>query len=205
MNVRIPASGFKRLLESLNCDGARGAWLLALCALLLLPELAGDTGRELLRYEREALRGGEWWRFLTAHFVHLDAEHAALNALGLVLLWALFARDFSPFRWLAIAAAAVVAIGAGLWLRSTTVEWYVGSSGVLHGILAAGTVAHVRRRELDGWLLAAILVAKLAWEQWAGAVTLLDSETPVVVDAHLYGALGGLAAALCLNSRSEPL
>lgn len=205
MNVRIPASGFKRLLQSLNCDGARGAWLVGLCALLLLPELAGDAGRELLRYERDALAGGEWWRLLTAHFVHLDAEHAALNALGLVLLWALFASDFSPLRWLVIAAAAAAAIGAGLWLRSTTVEWYVGSSGVLHGVLAAGTVAHVRRRDPDRWLLAAFLVVKLAYEQWAGALPFLDSDTPVVVDAHLYGALGGLAAALCLKSRAEPL
>ena len=38
-----------------------------------------------------------------------------LNILGLVLMWALFARDYSPLRWLAIYLAAALAISAGLW------------------------------------------------------------------------------------------
>ncbi len=39
---------------------------------------------------------GQLWRLLTGHFVHLGLEHAALNCLGLVLMWALFARDYTP-------------------------------------------------------------------------------------------------------------
>jgi rhomboid family GlyGly-CTERM serine protease len=195
----------KRLLESLNCDGKFGLALLAGCAVLLLPELAGDAGREALRYDRTALAAGQWWRLLSAHFVHLDFDHAALNSLGLVLMWALFARDYRPLHWLAILVGSIAAIDAGLWLRDSTVAWYVGSSGALHGLMAAGTIAHLRRRDLDGWILAAFIVVKLAYEQSAGALPFTDSHSGVVVDAHLFGTLGGAAIAAFLPPRREPL
>jgi rhomboid family GlyGly-CTERM serine protease len=179
--------------------------LLAMCGLLLLPVLAGDAGREAMRYDRTALAGGQWWRLLTAHIVHLDLDHAALNSLGLVLMWALFARDYRPPQWLAIVLGSIAAIDAGLWLRDSTVAWYVGSSGALHGIMAAGTLAHLRRRDLDGWILAVFIVVKLAYEQSSGALPFTDSHAGVVVDAHLFGTLGGAGIAACLRPRTEPL
>ena len=194
----------RRILSSLNCDGMYGVALLATCAMLLLPELWGDTGRALLRYDRVGLAAGQWWRLLTAHLVHLGLEHAALNSLGLVLMWALFARDYKPGQWVSIALASMAAIDAGLWLRDSTVIWYVGSSGALHGVMTAGTLAHLRRRDLDGWILATFIIAKLTYEQIAGALPFADGEG-VVVDAHLYGALGGIAVAAFLKSRPEPL
>jgi len=198
-------NGVRRLLSSLNCDGTRGLALIGVCAVLLLPELAGDAGRLALRYDRAGLAAGQWWRLVTAHVVHLDLQHAALNSLGLVLMWALFARDYRPLQWLGIVAGSIAAIDIGLWLRDSTVGWYVGSSGALHGVMTAGTLAHLRRRDLDGWILAAFIIVKLLYEQFAGALPFSDSGAGVVVDAHLYGALGGLAVAACLRSRAEPL
>src|SRR5215813_8264267 len=195
--------GLRRLLTSLNCDGQRGLALLAVCSLLLLPVLAGDAGREAMRYERTALAAGEWWRLLSAHFVHLDFDHAALNSLGLVLMWALFARDYGARQWLVIVLGSIAAIDAGLWLRDSTVAWYVGSSGALHGVMAAGTLAHLRRRDLDGWILAVFIVLKLIYEQSAGALPYNHGN--VVVNAHLYGALGGAAVAACLKPRRDPV
>ncbi|HEY0340556.1 MAG TPA: rhombosortase, partial [Steroidobacteraceae bacterium] len=124
---------------------------------------------------------------------------------GLVLMWALFARDYNPRQWLLIMLATLGAIDAGLWLRDSTVAWYVGSSGALHGMMSAGTLAHLRRRDMDGWILAAFIVVKLSFEQGAGALPFSDSGAGVVVDAHLYGALGGLIAAAFLKPRAEPL
>jgi rhomboid family GlyGly-CTERM serine protease len=141
---------------------------------------------------------------LTAHFVHLDAGHALLNSLGLVLMWALFARDYSPLRWLAIYLASALAISLGLYVFDPQIEWYVGASGALHGVMAAGTWAHLRRRDLDGWILAVFIVAKLTYEQFAGSMP-FSGAANTVVDAHLYGAIGGLALALFLRSRAEPL
>src|ERR1700738_2778966 len=128
MNASRPVNGFRRVLTSLNCDGRFGIGLLAACALLLLPELAGDTGRAVLRYDRGGLAAGQWWRLLTAHFVRLDLEHAALNSLGLILMWAFVARAYKPRQWSLIVIAAIAATDTGLWLRDSTVAWYVGSS-----------------------------------------------------------------------------
>jgi rhomboid family GlyGly-CTERM serine protease len=178
--------------------------LLLASVLLLLLTLSGESGRELLRYERSALAHGEWWRLLSAHVVHLDLRHALLNVVGLALVWALFARDYSPKAWLAIVLGAIAAIDAGLWLADSTVQWYVGSSGALHGAVAAGALAHVRRGERDGWLLAGLLGAKLLYEQAVGALPFSGSD-PVVVDAHLYGVAGGAAVAAFLSPRRVPL
>src|ERR1700745_2647345 len=108
MPIGRPVNGFSHVLKSPNCDGGYGVALLLGCALLLAPELAGAGGRLLLRYDRDAIIDGQWWRLLTAHVVHLDLEHATLNGLGLALLWALFARDYRPRQWLCIALGACV-------------------------------------------------------------------------------------------------
>jgi rhomboid family GlyGly-CTERM serine protease len=191
-------------LKSLNCDGRRGLALLAVSALLILPTLAGERARSLLRYDRAALAGGQWWRLASAHVVHLDVRHALLNSLGLALMWALFARDYSFRAWLTIVLGAMAAIDAGLWFADSTVLWYVGSSGVLHGVMAAGSVAHVRAGERDGWILMALLVLKIAYEQFFGALPLSGSN-PVLVDAHLYGVLGGAAVAAFLGAPNRRL
>jgi rhomboid family GlyGly-CTERM serine protease len=205
MNVDGPGNRFKPLLASLNGDGRYGVALLVTCIALLLPELAGEWARAALRYERAAIAGGEWWRLITAHLVHLDLRHAALNALGLVLMWSLFARDFAPRQWLLIVVATCASIDAGLWFLDTDVDWYVGASGALHGVMAAGTLAHVRRGDLDGWILAVFIVVKLIYEQWHGALPFSGSGVPVVVDAHLYGAVGGAAMAAILKARRGSL
>lgn len=194
----------RRVLRSLNCDGGYGVALGIACIALAATGLGGAAARHLLRYERDALASGEWWRLVTAHFTHLSLEHAILNALGLALLWMLLARDYSPRAWLLIVTSSIAAIDLGLWLGDSTVLWYVGSSGALHGVLAAGTLAHLRRREPDGWLLALLLVGKLAYEQWVGPLPFMRGAT-VVVDAHLYGALGGLIAAIALGLTAEPV
>lgn len=192
-----------RLLASLNGDGRYGLALACLGALLLLPELAGDAGRVWWRYERTGIAAGEWWRLASAHWVHLDLRHALLNAAGLALVWALFARDYRPAHWLFIAVVSMLAIDAGLWFGAPQIEWYVGASGWLHGVMAAGALARLRRREVDGGVLAVVLAGKLLLEQYMPLP--FAGGAPVVVQAHLYGAIGGLAVALCLPSRREPL
>jgi rhomboid family GlyGly-CTERM serine protease len=192
-----PVTPVHRALKSLNCDGAYGLALAGVCALLLAVACSGEAGRLALRYERTALAAGQLWRLVTAHLVHLDLRHALLNILGLVLMWALFARDYRPRQWSIIVLASMAAIDAGLWLCDSTVAWYVGSSGVLHGVMAAGTLAQLRRGEATGWVLLAFLAGKLAYEHWVGALPLAGSV--VVVDAHLYGVAGGALAAAFLK------
>lgn len=191
---------FARLL---NCDGRLALGLL-LCLAVLLAPLAGGERLELLwRYERAAVAGGEWWRLLTAHVVHLDARHALLNCAGLALLWALFARSYRPGQWLVAMAITLVCIDLGFWFVSRTLQWYVGASALLHGVFACGCIALLFQRDRLGYIAAVAFVAKLAWEQLHGPLP-LETRYPVITASHAYGASGGALAGLLLR-RSERL
>jgi rhomboid family GlyGly-CTERM serine protease len=173
-------------------------------AVLCAPLAGGAAAVAALRYERAAL-ATEPWRLLTAHLVHFDARHLAMNLAGLLLLWWLFVGDARLRQWAVVALASALTVGAGLWFLQPSVAWYVGSSGVLHGAWAAAGVAARRRWRLESTVTLALLAAKLALEQWRGPLSSgLDAQLPVIVGAHLYGAIGGLAAALALRLGRQP-
>jgi len=188
------------IAKALNLQGRQGAWLSAALLLLLLPLAGGDALRDAGRYDRARIGGGEAWRLLTGHFVHLDAGHALLNAAGLVLLWILFAGLGSPRYWLRAAGLSLLAIDAGFWCLQPGLAWYVGASGLLHGFMAAGVLALLRSRDPIAWPAAGVFVAKLLWEQCVGPLP-FETHGTVIVAAHLYGALGGTAAALLPAAR----
>ena len=180
------------------------AWLVGLLALVLvLLWFTGESGRELLRYERAAVLQGQYWRLLTAHFVHGSGQHLLLNGVGLGLVAALFPREYPVRGWLLILASSIVTIDVGFVFLEPQLQWYVGLSGVLHGALAAGALGWWRHESRALALaLTAVIVGKLAWEQWHGALP-LSGDMPVVVDAHLYGAIGGALAGAFLWFRSR--
>lgn len=160
--------------------------------------LGGDLAREALRFDRSGLADWQVWRAITGHLVHLGPGHFLLNAAGVTLVALLVAREFRPIDWVALSIASIVGISAGLWFFNPEIAWYVGLSGLLHGWLAAGIVGLVTHRRPDGWPLAILLAGKLAIEQWMGPLpgSAEASGGPVVVDAHLYGAIAGAGAAL---------
>lgn len=177
----------------------------AIAVVILLAALGGDGARLAGRYEREAVLDGQYWRLLTGHFVHLGWSHTLLNLAGLALVWTLFAPALAGLRGLWVLLASCAAIDAGFLLNEPQLDWYVGFSGALHGLFAAGLVASIRTREPEAWLLALLFAAKLGWEQWFGPVPLTAKAAggPVIESAHLYGALGGLCAAvLAMRSRT---
>lgn len=165
---------------------------------LVLLSMPGEAAQLWLRYDRERVLQGEYWRLLSAHLVHLNAWHMMLNVGGVALIAALFRDDYSWRGWLLIALFSALAIDVAFVGWEPQILWYVGLSGVLHGVLAAGAVSwwqyQPRRLSLG---LTAILVGKLWWEYQHGGLMLMGS-LPVVVEAHRYGALGGLAAGLIL-------
>jgi rhomboid family GlyGly-CTERM serine protease len=185
-------------------DGALSvqAWLVpgtvVMIALALM--LSGDSGRDPLRFDRGSIAAGEFWRLLSGHFVHLGVSHTLLNLAGLVLVWFLVGRAWTWPQWLLLMAASVAAIDLGLWLGSPQLEWYVGLSGLLHGMLAAGIVAGLADRNVEALVLAIVVTGKLAWEQFAGPLPGSEATSggAVIVDAHLYGVIGGAVAAAAL-------
>lgn len=171
------------------------AWTLplAIAAFAVLLQAAG--GAEAWRLERARL-ASEPWRLATGHFVHLGWSHLALNLAALGVVWALFGNALPARQWLATILVCAAGVSLGLLCLSPGLDWYVGLSGMLHGLLAAAAVRQLlRRRDFFDAVLLLGLAAKLGWEQWAGgdpgSARLIGGA--VVVDAHLYGALTGAA------------
>ncbi len=158
----------------------------------------GDAGRELLRYDRAAIADGEYWRLLSGHFAHLGYPHLLLNLAGLLLVWLLVGRLYSTRRWILVAAISVLAMDAGFWFLDAGMRWYVGLSGMLHGLLLAGAIREIRSLPGESMVICVVVVAKLAYEQLAGPLPGSESAAggAVVVNSHLYGAIGGALAAL---------
>ncbi len=61
-----------------------------------------------------------------------------LNIAGLLLVWYLVGAAFSLTRWSIITASSILVMDMGFWFLMPQLDWYVGLSGLLHGLLAAG-------------------------------------------------------------------
>ena len=179
-----------------------GSWMVfagfALIALLI--QSAGADAAAWLRYERAGVAAGEWWRLLSANLVHAGWPHLALNLAALAFAAFAFDRLYRIGAWLGVFIASALACTLGLLALNPGVAWYLGASGALHGVYAAGAYRLSAARCSAGDLLAAVLLAKLGWEQWQGPLPSSEAMAgvPVIVDAHLYGAIGGLAAAVVI-------
>ncbi len=159
-----------------------------------------------LRYERSLL-GGEPWRLLTGHFTHLGWTHLALNLAGLAAVWALLGALLRPTAWLAVLLGCALGVSCGLYFLDPGLAWYVGLSGVLHGMFVGGALAGLGRARLFHALLLVGVVAKVAYEQVAGAdvgsAELVGGA--VVVNSHLYGVLAGFACLpIAWRGRTSP-
>ena len=177
---------------------ARG--LAVLAALVLILAFWGESGRVAFQYDRSGLESYEIWRLIGGHLVHLGWNHTLMNLSAFALIVWLFGPVFGLTGWLIIALASGLIIDAGLWWLSPDIQWYVGLSGVLHGLVAAAGIVLAVRRELAGYLVLAVLWVKIVWEQVDGSLPMTEffSGGSVVVNAHLYGAVGGLLAGIGL-------
>ena len=161
----------------------------------------GQLVPALFRYERSLVIEGEYWRLVTGHFTHLGWWHLLLNWLGLVLIAQLFISLYSYLYWLISALLCLLAISFGFLFLNPELDWYVGLSGLLHGLFVIGVVGELRKgRWLFGFALL-VLVGKLIAENLATLPVDMSRfiGANVVVEAHLYGAIsGGLIAVLMM-------
>ena len=132
---------------------------------------------------------------LSHAFVHLNAQHLILNISGLVFIYLILPSAFKSLLWIIALAASAVASAYGIFYYSPETEWLVGLSGALHGLFV---YAALRSRASIAWLVAIII--KLVIEQMPSLMptnnlTQMTEQfisNPVIVDAHLWGAAGGL-------------
>ncbi|MFT6927394.1 MAG: rhomboid family GlyGly-CTERM serine protease [Psychromonas sp.] len=146
-----------------------------------------------LAYYHNGIAEGEIWRLISATFCHTNFNHLVLNIVGLIVTLALFVDLFKTIKIFPIIIFCSLFIGLCLFIFDTEVIWYVGLSGVLHGLFSFGVAKDIENKDSWGYLLGAGLVIKIIYEQIFGAsqstVHLIAAE--VLVNAHLYGAIAG--------------
>lgn len=162
--------------------------LLTLIVYLFEPE-AG----KLLAYYHNGIAEGEIWRLISATFCHTNFNHLVMNIVGLMITLALFIDLFKTIKIFPIIIFSSLFIGLCLFFFDSEVIWYVGLSGVLHGLFSYGVAADINKKDAWGYLLGTGLIIKIIYEQLFGAsqstVNLIAAE--VLVNAHLYGAIAG--------------
>ena len=151
-----------------------------------------------LRYQYDWLSKGEYWRLLSAHWVHVNWIHLILNAAGLLLCLAIATPRWSIRQWIIYQLILGFGVSILFSLRNPQLEWYAGYSGVLFGIYLLAAVDLFAREKLIALLLGAAISIKVILEQTSDLkVTSSDLiGTPVIIDAHLYGLVLGLSIAL---------
>jgi rhomboid family GlyGly-CTERM serine protease len=184
---------------------ARDIWLppAALILLIALLGLGGDAVRDALNYDRVAIHGGEVWRLLTANFVHLGWWHLFLNVLGIVVLVLLCPESLEWAVWARRILVVGTGMSLGLYLFVPGTRWYVGASGLIHGLFVLGLGRQVlKQRDLIAAGCLAYLIGKIAWELSTG-VPISDEKAiggAVLVESHLYGSLSALGYGLIFGA-----
>jgi rhomboid family GlyGly-CTERM serine protease len=174
--------------------------LVVIIALLaILAYLLNDKVDSLFVYQYQLISQGELWRIFTGHFLHTNGIHLLLNLAALILLWALHGHFYNLKNYSLLFITSALICSAGLFYFSPEIHQYVGLSGVLHGIFVFGAILDIRYKDKTGYLLFIGVWLKIAHEQFYGASkqvsTLIDAN--VAIDAHLWGAVGGLIFSCC--------
>lgn len=194
--MKHPELGIIRTVKPISLSRAE---VIAIAIGLLILVLQAFPGIAALEY-RNTTPATEPWRWLTAHFVHVNWQHALINAVALWVVARLFALDLTPSRQLGALFTAALAISACLALIYPTIAWYRGLSGALHGLYFAGSALWLikakPRRFQQLWLPSALFFGgwiKVALEQPGGATTPYAEwlGAGVVPQAHLVGAACG--------------
>jgi rhomboid family GlyGly-CTERM serine protease len=149
-----------------------------------------------LQFDRGLIEQGDYWLLLTGPRVHLNWVHWGLNMTGLLIVAVFFSLYGNLLDWLFVLLFSAIVISLGLYWLHPELVWYVGLSGVLHGLFLYGAIREIRFYPFSGYVLVLLLCGKLFWEYMNGALPGSEEMTGgrVLVEAHLYGALAGLAA-----------
>lgn len=80
---------------------------------------------------------GEWWRLLSAVFVHFDGAHVTTNMITLLIVGPPLANLLGPWRFLLIFVLTGVAGNLASHLLAPTAGLKAGASGAVSGVLGA--------------------------------------------------------------------
>src|SRR2546429_9035433 len=132
---------------------------------------------------------GDWWRLMTAAFLHYGPFHLLLNMLGLYWFGSLLERRIGSGRFLLLYLVSGLAGSAGALVVSPN-SATVGASGAIFGILGAGLVLEQQRDYVFGGSALGVILINFI---------LTFSISSISKGGHIGGLIGGVIATLRLT------
>lgn len=150
---------------------------------------------------------GQWWRLVSAMFLHGNgtlagtALHIAMNLWALFQLGTLYELMFGSRRFLVIYfAAGILASLTSLFL---TRGWSVGASGAIFGIMGAFISSVMRSPRWRHQKAARGIMNQVVF--WSLGNILIGSQIPQIdIAAHVGGFIAGLILGAVLPHRVPP-
>jgi membrane associated rhomboid family serine protease len=188
----------RRIAPGLRAGAAPATYvLIAINVAAFLAELAGGSGAlqgggTVVNHgglNGPAVADGDWWRIITAGFLHAGLIHIAFNMYVLFILGTLLEPGIGTPRFLAVYFVSLLAGSFGALLLSPN-EITVGASGAIFGLMSAAfIVARHRGVEQVAGQLAIFILINLFFTFGVSHIS---------VGGHLGGLIGGALAGLLI-------
>ena len=180
----LPVAFVTKTLVGLNV----GIYLLQL---VMGADINGSNGSI---FEHGALYGplvadGDWWRLITAAFLHYGPIHLLMNMLALWWLGAPVEMALGHWRFLLLYIVSGLAGSAGA-LYASPHSVTVGASGAIFGMLGAGLVLEYEATGRLGGNYLTLIIINLAFTFAIPGIS---------IGGHIGGLIGGALGALALT------
>ena len=143
-----------------------------------------------------AVAAGQWWRIITAMFLHANIAHLASNMLALFALGSTAERMLGHWRYALTYFLAGIAgnLFTLLWDGFTGRYFFtVGASGAILGILGAILAVSVNKKDgIPGMNVRRVVIACV--------LMLIPSAKNISMTAHIGGFAGGFASMYVIGS-----
>ena len=151
-----------------------------------------------LRYDASAISHGQVWRLLTGNLVHLGWVHLFRDVPAVFVIWFGFSQVLSERGWILLFLVDGLAVTLGLYFFLPSVEWYVGLSGILYGLVLCAGLLLLPLRPVLGGIMVIGTTAIVLSGVFVGPLPIQELHLggKVIPQAHLFGLIGGVLFAL---------
>ena len=154
-----------------------------------LGQVSGSLFERGALYVPGGLDQGEWWRLITAAFLHASLLHLAFNMLVLWFVGAPVEQAIGRGRFLAVYLVSGLAGSAGAVLFSPNAIT-VGASGAIFGIFGAALVLEMQGSNVLGGQALGLIVVNLVFT---------FAIPNISVGGHIGGLVGGALSMLAFS------
>jgi membrane associated rhomboid family serine protease len=154
-----------------------------------LTQVSGSLFERGALFVPGGLDQGEWWRLITAAFLHASIIHLGMNMLVLWFIGAPVEQAIGRGRYLAIYIVSGLAGSAGAIIFSPDVVT-VGASGAIFGILGAALVLELQGSNVLGGQALGLIAINLVFT---------FAIPNISVGGHVGGLIGGALSMLAFS------